>query len=61
MTYADTLPYHATKGLEGRIAEEVGIPKETVRFALRGEIQSWRTICKLAGWAKLYLDEYRTE
>lgn len=57
----DSLPPHMTLGKVGRISQEAGLARDTVMYALNGEIQSWRTICKLAGWAGLYLDEYREE
>jgi hypothetical protein len=45
----------------GYIAQQTGIDRGTIRYAMFGNIDSWRNICKLAGWAKLYLDEYRKE
>ena len=41
------------------VSRETGIPSESVKFAMYGNVSNWRTVVQLAGWAGLWLDEYR--
>ena len=61
--YAKSLPPTNTDlSTTGRIARETGLDKLVVKYSLEQEqIRSFDTVLKLAGWAGLYLDEYRRE
>ena len=61
MEYASNLPPPRT-GLTvlGRIHRETEIDKDVLKYAFtQDHIRSFDTILRLAGWAGLYLDEYR--
>jgi len=45
----------------GFISQETGVDRGTLRYAAYGGIDSIRVICKLAGWAGFFLDEYRKD
>jgi DNA-binding phage protein len=62
-TYYKTLPRINTDlTMVGRIARETGIDKMVLKYAFSTtQIRSFDTILRLAGWAGLYLDEYRRE
>lgn len=62
-SYYKTLPpVYSDLGIAGRISRETGISRDVVKYALQFEVlRSFDVILRLAGWAGLYLDEYRRE
>jgi hypothetical protein len=51
----------STTTVVGFISQETGVDRGTLRYAQYGGVDSIRVICKLAGFAGLYLDEYRKD
>lgn len=60
--YHSLPPTNTDLSMTGRIARETGLDRLVVKFALgEYQIRSFDTVLKLAGWAHLFLDEYRRE
>lgn len=61
--HARTLPpINTDLTLVGRIARETGIDRVVLKHMFNSRvIRSFETVLRLAGWAGLYLDEFRRE
>ena len=60
--YHSLEPTNTDLSMTGRIARETGLDRLVVKYALgEAQIRSFDTVLRLAGWAGLYLDEYRRE
>ena len=58
--YKTLPPVYTDLGMAGRISRETGISRDVVKYALQfNTLRSFDVILRLAGWAGIYLDEYR--